>query len=575
MKRIVKSIKIYKIYLIWTSIFVFIRFQIPPNPAFTASADDLLMVEIAKNLIEGNWLGNWLTGITYSGLTLSKPPGYPIYLVVSNLINIPPHVLLVIIYSIANFIFVEFIWGKSKKENYLLFILLSANPVLYGDQFSRIYRDSLILVLVWISIVLTLFFLKMSSINNWLFSLKSLSILTLNFLIIGYLKITKPDTILFVSLFLISVFLYVTYFSIKKSKNKYRIVLSFFSFIILYWALTNVFSVIISEKNLKFYGVRLVQDQSSGELANAWAQMARIKISKDPWNNYPISPKMIELMSNEFNSFNKLSPYLLNDNGWKQSNCIHGVQCTGSSGPWMQFELRDAAMSSGVKTPKEFQNLFKEISLEIKDFCIKDQKSCYREAIFFGGPALDLNKLNIKGSFDSFFWAIKSMLTFEVSSNRELITKEKYGAYSDQINSFKQVIPSLKYRTNHVQFTSDALYLQQFTLLLKSLYDLVTNFAFLCLLFIILYRYFYLQKFIKYLKDEFWITTLLVYFFVSSIFYGFIHANGWQMLFGTEIYFLHYSTTRILFVYLILRSFLILIAKSNMINRIILTDLKE
>ena len=61
-----------------------IRSLIPQNVIFNSPQDDFLGVRLAGNIVTGSWLGAW------DSKTLSKPPGYSLFLAVCHFLHIPP-----------------------------------------------------------------------------------------------------------------------------------------------------------------------------------------------------------------------------------------------------------------------------------------------------------------------------------------------------------------------------------------------------------------------------------------------------------------------------------------------------
>jgi hypothetical protein len=318
----------------------------------------------------------------------------------------------------------------------------------------------------------------------------------------------------------------------------------------------NSFSFAIENRNKSEYDVKLVEDNNSGAFAAAWKQMSRIRIKNDPWGNYPISPAMFEKLNLEIESFKPLSPYMLGDTGWKQSNCERAGECTGSSGPWVQNELRDAAIAGGVENAADFQNLFNNIAKEIKLFCAENKDNCYISGTIFGGPALSFEKINFKGTADSFFRSIGDIYSWKLAkSNRVIYYDEKYGKWPDQIKTFKETIRGLNYRTHNIQPTSEALYFKYAVNFLQGIYSLTLNLCLYLLLISIIIRLYFNIKIKKIMMEE-WILAFSALFTIfASILYAFVHANGWFILDATQAYFIPFSTYLIIFQYICMKYF--------------------
>ena len=112
-----------------------------PVEARHYSIDDLLMVQMAEGLLNGNWLGN------YSPYILMKGCFFPILLAVINRVGIP-YLCALDILNTAACIF--FVWQmryivKNKASLLLLFTVLLFDPCLCAARtFQRVYRSSIV-----------------------------------------------------------------------------------------------------------------------------------------------------------------------------------------------------------------------------------------------------------------------------------------------------------------------------------------------------------------------------------------------------------------------------------------------
>lgn len=552
---------IYYVTIAFTA--VLIRFWIPPDPFFNTPADDLLMVELARNILHGEWLGNWIGGTTYPGVNIYKPPGYSLFLVFSYFLHLSPQVVLITFYLFISYLFTNFVIETRVVEKKLVFVFLAFNPVLYSNEFSRLYRDSLILVLTWGSAVFTLLLFKF--VREKKIGSRVYSIIFINSLLIGYLKIVKNDFYIFSSIFLLTALVYMFLIKFKQKIGKKNLVYLMIPFLI-FVINTNSFTFAIENRNKIEYDVKLVEDNNSGAFAAAWKQMSRIRIEDDPWGNYPISPAMFEKLNLEIESFKSLSLYMLGDTGWKQSNCERAGECTGSSGPWVQNELRDAAIAGGVENAADFQNLFNNIAKEIKLFCAENKDNCYISGTIFGGPALSFEKINFKGTADSFFRSIGDIYSWKhAKSSRVVYYDEKYGKWPEQIKTFNETIRGLHYRTHNIQPTSEALYLKYSVNFLQVIYSFTLSLCLFLLLISILLRLYFHEKINKILIEEKLLISSALFTIIASILYAFVHANGWFILDATQAYFIPFSTYLIVFQYICIKYFFRIIRMSLLI----------
>ena len=106
-----------------------------------AVEDDELMIEHAKTILSGNWLGN------YKYNTIYKNVFFSIFLALAKTVNISYINAVTLLYSIACVIFMIAISKliKSKVSFVILFEFLLWNPVMYSQSvLQRVYRNSII-----------------------------------------------------------------------------------------------------------------------------------------------------------------------------------------------------------------------------------------------------------------------------------------------------------------------------------------------------------------------------------------------------------------------------------------------
>ena len=143
---------------------VIIREVIPPYVIYNSPHDDLLGVQLARNILIGNWLGTWSVN------TLAKPPGYSVFLSISHNLHISPTLLTHLIYLITSLLFsylVVIVVSKNSKHissirskniGRIVFIILAFNPVMFSGNFSRVHRTSLYSVLTMLFFTLLILF---------------------------------------------------------------------------------------------------------------------------------------------------------------------------------------------------------------------------------------------------------------------------------------------------------------------------------------------------------------------------------------------------------------------------------
>lgn len=136
----------------------------PLNAKYTMKYDDLLMVDIADNIMQGNWLGE------YNEKTLIKGVFTPIFMTILSLLHIPFLMGKEIFYGIACITFILMISKKikSKKLLYLIYLIILMNPIEYSSSLSRAYRDEIYisLILYLLAFSLGIFFSRKEEIKK-------------------------------------------------------------------------------------------------------------------------------------------------------------------------------------------------------------------------------------------------------------------------------------------------------------------------------------------------------------------------------------------------------------------------
>ena len=111
---------------------------------YTMKYDDQLMVNLANNIINGNWLGD------YNSKTLIKGIITPLFVSFTYILHIPFLIGKEILYDLACIFFINIISKKvkSRKILFITFLAILFNPVEYSTELSRVYRDGIYMSLV-------------------------------------------------------------------------------------------------------------------------------------------------------------------------------------------------------------------------------------------------------------------------------------------------------------------------------------------------------------------------------------------------------------------------------------------
>ncbi len=174
--------------IFWGSILVFVIIRTlmqnstPLYGIGSTIQDDMLMVNYAKSILEGNWLGQ------YGLYTLNKMPAYSLFLAFCFKVNLPYQIALGLLYSTACIVFVK-AFRKTINNDFLMFLaflFLLFSPIMFHTYIGkRIYRLAIIPaeVILLFSGVSALYFKRnesLSTIIKWSF-LSCISLIAIYF----------------------------------------------------------------------------------------------------------------------------------------------------------------------------------------------------------------------------------------------------------------------------------------------------------------------------------------------------------------------------------------------------------
>ncbi len=385
-----------------SSISLGIRILIPPYIIFNSPQDDLLGVVLAKNIVNGNWLGEWNIN------TLAKPPGYSIFLTISHGLNLSPTVLTHILYLVFSFFFSYTIAHIASRNHLnqnvclrLTFAVMAFNPAVFGGSFSRVYRTSLYAVFV------VLFFaLLLKALDSLLIDLQNKSghvkinskirfliiLMGINYSILENIR-SESFWILYgllgssIVLFVVLHFKKIDKKSLKKSYQLFFIVIFFF-------AIPNTLgNYLVGSINSKYYGVSESENFYSGNFAKAYKKWTGVLEGTDPRSYVTISTAQRQAVYKISPTAKTLESYLEipSGEGWKIHSCSSLNLCD-DYGPWFPWAIRDAAIASGqVTDEKSFQLFFNRIENEIAIACSSGKLSCGNSGFSVGvKPLMEL-----------------------------------------------------------------------------------------------------------------------------------------------------------------------------------------
>ncbi|MCB4994759.1 hypothetical protein LGW00_02130 [Streptococcus mutans] len=248
--------------------------------------DDLLQLKNAISIASGNWLGK-----TYSYISMTKNVGYPLFLALTQLLNIPYSVLYGLLISLSSFSFIKAIQPvvKSKKLLLLIFFVIIFTPINHG-AFYRIYRNALVpwVLLLIISSYIAIFIRRRNRLSLFL------PWTILAFFSIMYFWTLREDSIWILPFILVAAITIIITIVILYKKDLHEILLR--SVLVLLPLIGIVVSnVWVSAINYSYYGIWGVNDRSDTAAAKAMSLIYKIEDNQTTDSNVWASRKAFEL----------------------------------------------------------------------------------------------------------------------------------------------------------------------------------------------------------------------------------------------------------------------------------------
>lgn len=316
--------------------------------------DDMMLYNSAVSITKGEWLG------TYNWMTLSKHSFYSLWLAVMHWLHIPALASGQILWGIASFAtaFAVFPVLKKKWLSLMLFVFLLFNPASLANPsplgfVSRIYRDNIFpaLCLLCVAGMLGAAFRYKEGVSK-----------TIGWFIVAGLAfaacwLCREDGWWLLPFVVIASVVILIFIVKDTGKNKVkRIVALCVPFVVL---LAGTMSW--RAANYANYGRFIISDFSSGEFADAYGALTRVKSSEtDSEQVVPsdVREKLYELVP----EFAELQPYLESASYLER----YGNYNAGS----FYWALREAAGEAGIyDTPQKAESYFTNLAEDINALC--------------------------------------------------------------------------------------------------------------------------------------------------------------------------------------------------------------
>ncbi len=322
-----------------------------------AKQDDALMVEMAKNILEGKWLGE------YNELTLTKGVMFPLFLCIANILGINYISFQTLFHSIACLIFIYGIKDliKSKKWLIAIFTILVFNPLSFAtDTLSRVYRNG-----ITISQVLIIFGSYIGLYMNRKNKKQSIIYSVLAGIGFAFLYHTREDAI-WILPFIITVTGILIGLLIKEEKkeifknHKLLLFIYLLPFIIIY-----IITMLISFINYQYYGIFTYNELNKSNFTKCMKTMYSIKPNEE-YYRVSFTDEKIERMCEVSSTLNSVKEDLLN------TKHLYAGYGNGENGDqtedgWFFWVLRETVSKNGYyENSQKAEEFYKKVTEELK-----------------------------------------------------------------------------------------------------------------------------------------------------------------------------------------------------------------
>ncbi len=347
----------------------------------SAMEDDRLFINLANNILHGQWLGS------YNSLTLIKGPFYPIYLALIHLIHTPLLLSEQILYIIACLVFLVSIYPficlypivkKSNKLKYIIATLLGLalifNPISSDTMpAARVIRNGIYpaLTLLTVSLFIALVAYRKSKLWKYIFISIAAG------LVLSSFWLTREDGIWIIP-FCVSLIMYLFGLTIwQRAKTpywKWRLAILLLPFIILWLSVFTISSI-----NYHYYRVNNVVEVQSPQFLDAYSSLTRVETGN--WVPViPVSKSSREAIYKISPAFSQLKPYLEGNIGEAWTNISASVypQYPGEiAGGWFLWAFRYSVEAAGYyKNGHTAMNYYQQLANQVNGACNQGKLTC-------------------------------------------------------------------------------------------------------------------------------------------------------------------------------------------------------
>lgn len=350
-------------YVVLGGLSLGLRAALPPIPLFGSRHDDELQATLAGALLRGEWLGEW------TALTLSKGPGYPLFLAGIHPLGLPPTIAQQVIYlGGAGLLAVGLArWGAQPWLGRATFAALALNPAMLSFSASRVYREGLVAALgvlaVGLAVMLALHLRTATPTRRWWAGAIGWS--GALGLVLGVLAITRADTIWLAAVCagILAVGMCVG-----------RSALMAAGVVVVAGALYAIPSAVVAQANAHAYGLRTVDDFNRGPFAQMWSAWVRVQ---------PHSPDRADALW----VHQRAPVYAVSPAAERLAPLVEGGSAVLLEAQFRAWVIYEAPLGQ-VSTASERADYFRQIAEDITRACADGRLTCSGTPVGVGMPVV-------------------------------------------------------------------------------------------------------------------------------------------------------------------------------------------
>ena len=335
-------------------------------------ADDGLFLEHASSILTGNWLGE------YSNMTLTKGPGYPIFIAANYSMGIPlplgEEILLLASYVAFSLAMAKVlrVWWMSIP----MFLVLAFLPISTGIATDRVLRDTFYAALTFLTLASLLRIVDPDEKD------RLLAWPVCGGISAALFQATREEAI-----WILPAVVVILAIPAYRMLVERRWIMGPLRRLAGMAGVAVCVLLAISGLNYAHYRIFAINDFRSGSFAKAYGALQRIE-QEQPISFVPVPAATRRLAYGASSTFARLEPLLENPIFWRAPTCEHHPdRCGEIGGGWFFWAIRDAASRVGAYESAEKAGAFwSAVSNEINAACEQGKLRCGRASASLALP---------------------------------------------------------------------------------------------------------------------------------------------------------------------------------------------